>query len=285
MRPIVGDALAAGIRPAIYGGGWRGLVDPSLVVADHVDNDELPAVYRSAGVVLNDHWDTMRAWGFVSNRLFDVLACGTPVISDHLPEIEVLFGDAVPTYSSDRRARRPGAGGAGRRGRRRERWRRAAAPPCSHSTRSITGRASFSASFERVGPRRHACLNSGPGPQVLYLDGCCAGSAVRHVVRSVWSLSVVQMIWAIRAGRDGQTKRGDPQQMTDGPQSTGGDEDFDTLGAAPTLPASEHSRGRAEGESRGGVDCRRCAAEPEDGHRARRHHRARRSSPLLPVDR
>jgi spore maturation protein CgeB len=42
----------------------------------------------------------MRAWGFVSNRLFDVLACGTPVISDHLPEIDELFGGAVATYSS-----------------------------------------------------------------------------------------------------------------------------------------------------------------------------------------
>jgi hypothetical protein len=100
MRPIVADALAAGIRPAIYGGGWRGLVDPGLVVADHVDNGLLAAVYRSAGVVLNDHWDTMRAWGFVSNRIFDVLACGTPVISDHLPEIQQLLGDTVATYTT-----------------------------------------------------------------------------------------------------------------------------------------------------------------------------------------
>ena len=37
-------------------------------------------------------------YGFVSNRIFDVLACGTPVISDHLPEIADLFGDTVPTY-------------------------------------------------------------------------------------------------------------------------------------------------------------------------------------------
>ena len=98
LRPIVADALAAGIRPAIYGSGWRHLVDPTLVVADHVDNASLADVYSSAGVVLNDHWDTMGAWGFVSNRLFDVLACGAPVISDHLDEIADLFGDAVPTY-------------------------------------------------------------------------------------------------------------------------------------------------------------------------------------------
>ena len=99
-RKAVADALAAGLRPSIYGGGWRGVVDPGLVVADHVDNRDLPVVYSSAGVVLNDHWDDMRAWGFVSNRLFDVLACGTPVISDVVAGIDVLFGGAVPTYDT-----------------------------------------------------------------------------------------------------------------------------------------------------------------------------------------
>jgi O-antigen biosynthesis protein len=100
LRPVVSDALAAGLRPAIYGGGWRGLVDPGLVVADHIDNDALPVVYSSAGVVLNDHWGTMRAWGFVSNRLFDVLACGTPVISDPVDGMDELFDGAVLEYHS-----------------------------------------------------------------------------------------------------------------------------------------------------------------------------------------
>ncbi|GIU87293.1 MAG: hypothetical protein KatS3mg009_1808 [Acidimicrobiia bacterium] len=98
LRPVVADALAAGIRPAIYGSGWDRFVDRSLVVADHVPNELLPAVYSSAGVVLNDHWDTMREWGFVSNRLFDVLACGAPVVSDDVPGIDDVFGDTVPRY-------------------------------------------------------------------------------------------------------------------------------------------------------------------------------------------
>jgi glycosyltransferase involved in cell wall biosynthesis len=102
QRAVVTDALAAGVRPAVYGYGWDGLIDPHLIVADHVDNELLPVVYSSAGVVLNDHWDTMAAWGFVSNRIFDVLACGTPVISDDLPEVHDLFGDAVPTYRTAR---------------------------------------------------------------------------------------------------------------------------------------------------------------------------------------
>jgi len=98
LRPVVADALAAGLRPAVYGGGWRELVDPSLVVADHVDNELLPTVYSSAGVVLNDHWGPMKAWGFVSNRLFDVLGCGTPVISDAVDGVAELFDGTVPEY-------------------------------------------------------------------------------------------------------------------------------------------------------------------------------------------
>jgi glycosyltransferase involved in cell wall biosynthesis len=100
LRQVVSDALTAGLSPAIYGGGWDGLVDPELVVADHVDNEDLPVVYSSARVVLNDHWRTMRAWGFVSNRLFDVLACGTPVISDPVEGIDELFDGAVLEYHS-----------------------------------------------------------------------------------------------------------------------------------------------------------------------------------------
>ena len=98
LRPVVADALRAGLHPAIYGDGWDSVVDPHLVVADHVDNEDLPIVYSSAGVVLNDHWETMRVWGFVSNRLYDVLACGTPVVSDPVPGLADLFDGAVAEY-------------------------------------------------------------------------------------------------------------------------------------------------------------------------------------------
>jgi len=98
VRKAVADALDAGLRPAIYGSGWKELVDPKLVVADYVPNEALPVLYSSIGVLLADHWDAMRVWGMVSNRIFDALACGTPVISDYLPEVRELFGDAVPMY-------------------------------------------------------------------------------------------------------------------------------------------------------------------------------------------
>ncbi len=105
LRPAVADALMVGLRPAIYGDGWRDLVDPHLVVADHVDNAELPTVYSSAGLVLNDHWRTMQTWGFVSNRLYDVVACGTPVISDPVAGIVELFDGGVLEYHDRRELR------------------------------------------------------------------------------------------------------------------------------------------------------------------------------------
>jgi hypothetical protein len=97
-RGAVRAAIAAGLKPAIYGTGWEQFVDSSLIVSGYVPNDQLPTVYSSIGVLLNDHWDDMRRHGFVSNRLFDALACGTPVVSDEMPEMAALFDDAVVTY-------------------------------------------------------------------------------------------------------------------------------------------------------------------------------------------
>ncbi|MDQ1510884.1 MAG: hypothetical protein QOG50_2728 [Actinomycetota bacterium] len=105
FRSAAADAVALGLRPAIYGSGWEQFVDPALVVREYVPNDELPTVYSSVGVLLNDHWQTMRDWGFVSNRLFDALACGTPVISDDLVELDDLFAGAVLEYHDARELR------------------------------------------------------------------------------------------------------------------------------------------------------------------------------------
>ncbi len=99
-RAAVADAIAGGLGPAVHGSGWEGLVAPSAICADYVPFESLPTVYASAEVVLNDHWETMRRWGFLSNRLFDVLACGTPVVSDDLPEVHEVFGDLVPTWET-----------------------------------------------------------------------------------------------------------------------------------------------------------------------------------------
>lgn len=100
MRTAVRDGLAAGLDLAVYGAMWEGKLPEGVVRGAHVPNEQLAGVYRAAGAVLNDHWDDMRRHGFVSNRLFDAVACGARVVSDPIAGLESLFGGVVRTYST-----------------------------------------------------------------------------------------------------------------------------------------------------------------------------------------
>jgi GT2 family glycosyltransferase/spore maturation protein CgeB len=97
-RPIVRDAIAAGLDLHVYGTRWSGFIPENYVQGEHVPNSELASHYRSAGVVLNDHWDTMRDHGFISNRLFDAAACGARIVSDRIAGLAEIFGDLVAEY-------------------------------------------------------------------------------------------------------------------------------------------------------------------------------------------
>jgi len=98
-RPSVLGAVDAGLPLTLIGSGWERYVDPALVRSSSVANTQLPGWYRSADVVLNDHWEDMARWGLVSNRVFDVLACGVCVVSDEVPGMSELLDDAVVTFS------------------------------------------------------------------------------------------------------------------------------------------------------------------------------------------
>jgi hypothetical protein len=98
LRPVVRDAVAAGADLTIFGDGWEQFVDPSLVRAEHLDNALVPAAYRGARIVLNDHWADMARLGFYSNRLFDAVASGARVVSDPVAGIEDVLGPSVRTY-------------------------------------------------------------------------------------------------------------------------------------------------------------------------------------------
>ncbi len=98
-RPSVLGAIDAGLALTLIGGGWERYVDPRSVIAPSVPNSALAGWYRSADVVLNDHWDDMARWGLVSNRVFDVLACGGCVVSDEVPGMDVMLDGAVATFT------------------------------------------------------------------------------------------------------------------------------------------------------------------------------------------
>jgi spore maturation protein CgeB len=98
VRPIVRDAVEAGIPLSVYGVGWDGLLPEGSLRGDFMPNEQLPGAYASAGAVLNDHWPEMAAEGFLSNRLFDAVAAGANVISDDAVGLSEVFGESVRTY-------------------------------------------------------------------------------------------------------------------------------------------------------------------------------------------
>ncbi|WP_342150767.1 glycosyltransferase [Methylorubrum sp. SB2] len=100
-RPVVAGAVASGLPLRIYGLDWKGVVPDANLMDGTVRNEMVGDLYRGAGIVLNDHWDDMRRWGFVSNRLFDAVACGVPVVSDAIEGLDTLTSGIVRTFASE----------------------------------------------------------------------------------------------------------------------------------------------------------------------------------------
>ena len=99
-RPVL-DALAGTDRDlAVYGGNWRPeLLDPRFLRGDWIPNDEVHRAYSSAAIVLNDHWPDMRDEGFISNRIYDVLASGGFVLTDPVAGLDLEFDGGVATWT------------------------------------------------------------------------------------------------------------------------------------------------------------------------------------------
>lgn len=96
IRRDMGQFLGeTGQAAKIYGRGWQSYSLENFVREEHIHNSALPEIYRAARIGLNDHWLDMRALGYVNNRLLDTLACGLPTITDDVPEVRQLFGDAL----------------------------------------------------------------------------------------------------------------------------------------------------------------------------------------------
>lgn len=95
-RPVVTAARAAGVPLSVVGRGWA--EHGVEADAEGIANEDLPAAYARAGVVLNDHHDDMRREGFVSNRVFDVLAVGGRLLTDPVAGLDDALGSDVPVW-------------------------------------------------------------------------------------------------------------------------------------------------------------------------------------------
>ena len=103
-RKSVKYAMNNGIEIDIYGVNWRDKLSDKYMhwlKADQLENSELKYYYSSADIVLNDTREDMIEEGFISNRIFDVTACGGFIISDYIEGIEKIYGDAIPMYKTE----------------------------------------------------------------------------------------------------------------------------------------------------------------------------------------
>jgi glycosyltransferase involved in cell wall biosynthesis len=101
-RPVVEWLIPTDRDLAIYGKGWdeHGL-EPRYHRGPHIANADLRRYYSSASIVLNDTWEDMRAAGFISNRIYDALACGAFVLSDAVDGLVEEFDGGVAIYEDE----------------------------------------------------------------------------------------------------------------------------------------------------------------------------------------
>lgn len=97
FREIIKDILSTDFDVSIYGAEWEDYIPNEYIKGEFISNDELHKYYSSCKILLNDHLESMKDFDYLSNRLFDALACGTLIISDKVPSIN-LFEGAVITY-------------------------------------------------------------------------------------------------------------------------------------------------------------------------------------------
>ena len=95
-------AIEAGEEVKVWGPGWRDGPYEDSVVADGVANQDLPEIYQSAEIVLNDHTSVMQTRGLLSNRVFDALACGAIPVSEDVGWLPDDIAEFVYTFDDEK---------------------------------------------------------------------------------------------------------------------------------------------------------------------------------------
>lgn len=100
-RETVKYSIDNGISLDVFGNNWETIIPKNFIKGTYISNDQLRYYYSNCRVLFNDHWKDMSANGFLSNRLFDAVACGCVVISDYVEGIKEIFGESVMVYNSE----------------------------------------------------------------------------------------------------------------------------------------------------------------------------------------
>lgn len=90
-RPIVHQAIEAGLPVRVFGARWEGVIDAAHIGGVSLPYDQLGGAYCNAGLVLGDHAPEMAAEGFISNRILDAAATGARTVSDPVVGLSELL--------------------------------------------------------------------------------------------------------------------------------------------------------------------------------------------------
>lgn len=98
-RRIIADVLATGrdYNLWVIGPYWKGYIDDKYVKDEYVLPEKLAELYARTKIVLNDHHDTMKQWGFVNDRTYSLAASNVFQISDAVEGLDEL---GVVTYQT-----------------------------------------------------------------------------------------------------------------------------------------------------------------------------------------
>ena len=99
-RAIVGDMILTGLGFKVWGNLWESILPKKNYGGRYWDYRRLEELYASAKITLTDYHPDMEREGFVSNKVFDILASGGFVISGKNKGLALLFEDSVPEYES-----------------------------------------------------------------------------------------------------------------------------------------------------------------------------------------
>lgn len=98
FRQIIKDLTKTDHEFSVYGSGWEKFIDKKYIKGEFINNDILHKAYSSCKILLNDHWEDMAENGFISNRIFDALACKTFIISDNVYSVDEILEGNIVTY-------------------------------------------------------------------------------------------------------------------------------------------------------------------------------------------
>ncbi|WP_195904253.1 glycosyltransferase family protein [Microvirga lotononidis] len=91
FRDSVRWAVEHSLNIHIYGSDWEPFITDKRLKGRKVPNSVLGEFYASSRLVLCDHWEDMRRLGYISNRVFDVLASGGALAVDPVEGLSDLL--------------------------------------------------------------------------------------------------------------------------------------------------------------------------------------------------